>query len=55
VSPAGSEQTLVPLESGEFTLEEKESAERLWFDTVVDGRALRVNLSGVDYYRSFTR
>lgn len=54
VSPEGSEQALVPLESGEFTLDEKESAERLRFDTIVDGRALRVNLSGVDYYRSFT-
>jgi CubicO group peptidase (beta-lactamase class C family) len=56
VSPEGSEQTLVPLDAAgtEFTLDDKASAERLRFDTIVDGLALRVNLSGVDYYRSFT-
>jgi hypothetical protein len=33
---------------------EERLPERLRFDAVVDGVALRANLSGCDYYRSFT-
>jgi D-alanyl-D-alanine carboxypeptidase len=53
VEPGGGERVLVPL-GEEFALDEKESAERIRFDTVVDGAALRATLSGVAYYRSFT-
>jgi D-alanyl-D-alanine carboxypeptidase len=55
IAPEGEEQVLVPLEKGTFRVGEKElSAERLRFDSVIDGKALRANLSGVTYYRSFT-
>jgi D-alanyl-D-alanine carboxypeptidase len=53
VSPAGDETKLEPLGSGLFK-EEGMSAERIRFDSIVDGKALRVNLSGVNYYRVFT-
>lgn len=29
-------------------------AERISFDTIVDGKAMRMNYSGIDYYRTFT-
>ena len=44
---------LDPLGPGVFK-EEGTSSERIRFDSLVDGQALRVNLSGVDYYRVFT-
>ena len=53
VSPSGGEQVLIPVGDG-FALDDKESAERIVFDTIVDGSALRATLSGVAYYRSFT-
>lgn len=53
MSPDGDETTLEPLGPGLFK-EEGMSAERLRFDAIADGRALRANLSGVDYYRVFT-
>jgi len=43
----------VPLGEALFK-EDGQSAERLRFDSIVDGQALRANLSGVDYYRVFT-
>ena len=54
INPSGGEERLTPLENGEFVVGGKESAERLRFDTIVDGAALRATLSGVPYYRSFT-
>jgi len=54
VAPDGAETEMEPLGIGLFK-EAGKSAERLRFDSVVDGRALRANLSGVDYYRVFTR
>jgi hypothetical protein len=53
VSPDGAETQMEPLAPGLFK-ETGMSAERLRFDSIVEGRALRANLSGVDYYRSFT-
>ena len=53
ISPSGGEQVMVPV-GDEFALEDKESAERITFDTVVNGSALRATLSGVPYYRTFT-
>ncbi|HET6204851.1 MAG TPA: serine hydrolase domain-containing protein [Planctomycetota bacterium] len=52
--PQGAEVPLVPLEPGLFRVGEEESAERLRFDSIVNGRALRANFSGVDLYRFFT-
>jgi len=48
----GAEDPLTPLGEVDFRVGEGWSPERLRFDAVVDGRALRANLSGADYYRS---
>jgi hypothetical protein len=55
VAPEGTEEMLVPeREPGVFRMGvDPESPERLQFDTVISGRALRAVLSGVAYYRSF--
>jgi len=53
VPPGGGETKLEPIAPGLFK-EEGTSSERLRFDSIVEGQALRVNLSGVDYYRVFT-
>ena len=46
------EQPLMPLGDGRFRVgDDPHGPERLAFDTVVDGEALRANLSGGDYYR----
>ncbi len=55
IHPSGEEELLVPLGDGLFRVgADERSPERLRFDTVLDGRALRANLSGCDYYRTFT-
>jgi CubicO group peptidase (beta-lactamase class C family) len=48
----GPKEMLTPLAEAHFRVGEEWSPERLRFDAVVDGRALRANLSGADYYRS---
>jgi CubicO group peptidase (beta-lactamase class C family) len=46
------EQPLVPLPDGSFRVgRDERGPERLRFDTIVDGLAVRANLSGGDYYR----
>ncbi len=51
----GVEEPLIPLGDGAFWIGEgAHLPERLRFDGVVDGQALRANLSGADYYRFFT-
>jgi hypothetical protein len=55
VQPGGDEEVLVQLGDGLFRVGEDERIpERLCFDTILSGRALRVSLSGCDYYRTFT-
>jgi hypothetical protein len=50
--PKGPEDSLTPLGDGLFRVGEDEwSPERLRFDAIVDGHALRANLSGCDYFR----
>lgn len=53
ISPDGGETTMEPLGPALFK-EEGLSSERLRFDSIVNSKALRANLSGVDYYRVFT-
>jgi hypothetical protein len=49
----GADKQLTHLAEAEFRLGEEEwSPERLGFDSFVDGKALRANLSGEMYYRS---
>jgi CubicO group peptidase (beta-lactamase class C family) len=55
VEPWGDEERLVPLGNGVFRIgHDERTPERLRFDTVLKSRALRANLSGCDYYRTFT-
>ncbi len=49
-----SEVVLVPLAEGEFQVGEEKTPNRLRFDTIVNGQALRANFYGGDYYRYFT-
>ncbi len=51
---AEDEEPITPLEGGLFRVGEDYSAERLRFDTVISGRALQANVSGIPYYRVFT-
>lgn len=53
VSPEGFEEPLVPLGEARFRVGSGAGAvERVRFADVVSGRALRLNLSGTDYYRT---
>ena len=55
IRPEGIEEPLVPLPSGAFRVgKEEHFPERIRFETILDGNALRANLSGCDYYRTFT-
>jgi D-alanyl-D-alanine carboxypeptidase len=55
VSPEGLEEPLVPLAGREFRVgRDARSVERVTFADVVSGRALRLNLSGTEYYRTMT-
>ena len=55
VLPSGQSQELVPLGDSTFRIGEDEgSAERIRFDTLIDGQALRANFSGCDYYRALS-
>jgi len=56
IAPSGDEEPLVPLGDGIFRVgEEERSPERIRFDAILNGQALRANLSCGDYYRTFTR
>jgi CubicO group peptidase (beta-lactamase class C family) len=55
VHPSGEEESLVPVENGIFCVgEDDRSPERIRFDVILNGQALRANLSGGEYYRSFS-
>jgi D-alanyl-D-alanine carboxypeptidase len=55
VEPWGDEEVLAPLGNGVFRVGDDEHwPERLRLDTVLGGQATRANLSGCDYYRTFT-
>jgi CubicO group peptidase (beta-lactamase class C family) len=54
IDPDGDERTVTPLRGGEFRLDDEDSAERLRFDSPIDGRTLRALLSEEPYYRTFT-
>ena len=52
--PSGGERELVELAPGLFQAGTEVTAERVRFDSLVDGQALRLNLSGLDFYRTLT-
>lgn len=54
IDPDGGEEVLTPLGPGEFRVGEEGSAERLRFDEVIGGKALKAVFSGMAYYRFFT-
>lgn len=55
VRPAGDEEPLTPLGNAEFRVgRDAFSPERLRFDQVVEGQALRARLSGFGFHRFFT-
>lgn len=54
VSPGGTEEAMTLLPTGEFRVGAPQSAERLKFDQIAGGQALRASFSGMAYYRSFT-
>jgi D-alanyl-D-alanine carboxypeptidase len=55
IFPGGGEEPLAPLDDGTFRVGgEEHSPERIRFGAVVEGQALRANLSECDYYRFFT-
>jgi D-alanyl-D-alanine carboxypeptidase len=47
------EEDVTPLAGDEFRVGEDYSAERLRFDSVIEGKALQANLSGIPYFRTF--
>ncbi len=52
IYPYGDEKSLQPLEEGVFRVgEEAWQPERVRFDAIVNGQALRANYSGCDYHR----
>jgi len=55
ITPDGTGTPLAPMPDGSFCVgSEAHSPERLRFESVVDGQALRATLSGHPYYRAFT-
>jgi CubicO group peptidase (beta-lactamase class C family) len=54
VSPEGEEELLTPAGGREFRVGRERSVEEVAFENVVSGRALRMNLSGTEYYRATT-
>jgi hypothetical protein len=51
IFPWGLELTLEPLPDGRFRVGDEWSPERMRFDAIVDGAALRVDFTGEAYYR----
>ncbi|MFQ6100265.1 MAG: serine hydrolase domain-containing protein [Anaerolineae bacterium] len=56
IHPSGDEEPLMPLGDGVFRVgEDERSPERIRFAPIINGQALRANLSCGEYYRTFTR
>ena len=47
-------QQLVPRGDGKFTLGDPDSPDWIAFESIIDGRAMRLNFSGITYRRMFT-
>jgi CubicO group peptidase (beta-lactamase class C family) len=47
-------QPLVAMEGGKFAINDPEAPDWVSFDSIVEGRAMRLNLSGVVFRRTFT-
>jgi len=54
VWPSGDEEALIPYQDHEFHVGDEGTPERIRFDHIVSGQALRATLSACAYYRFFT-
>ena len=53
--PAGAIEPLTLLADGKFRVgEDEQSPERVWFDTIINGQALRLHYGTEVFYRFFT-
>jgi CubicO group peptidase (beta-lactamase class C family) len=51
----GGDQPLAPVEPRSFRpADDPSDADRMTFDTIVDGQAMRMNYSGIEFFRMFT-
>ena len=50
----GGDEPLAEVSPGVFRPEDDTGADRITFDTIIDGRAIHANVSGIDFYRTFT-
>ena len=50
----GGDDPLVEVSPGVFRPEDDTGADRITFDTIIEGRAIHANFSGIDFYRTFT-
>lgn len=50
----GGEDPITEVSPGVFAPEGDTGADRITFDTMLDGRAIHMNYSGIDFYRTFT-
>lgn len=50
----GGDQPVTQIEPGVFRPDGDGTADRIVFDTLVDGKAMHMNYSGIDFYRAFT-
>jgi CubicO group peptidase (beta-lactamase class C family) len=49
------EQPMLQVTPGVFRMEGEDNGERISFDQIVNGKAQRMNFSGIEFYRTFTR
>ncbi|MCX9079953.1 MAG: hypothetical protein OIN84_18455, partial [Candidatus Methanoperedens sp.] len=55
IYPSGQAEPMILLDNGAFRVgEDVRSAERLRFDSMVNGKAVRAKFGAADYYRTFT-
>jgi D-alanyl-D-alanine carboxypeptidase len=50
----GGDQPLLEVSPGVFRFDGDAGVDRITFDTMLDGRAIHVNVVGIDFYRTFT-
>ncbi|MGH9970378.1 MAG: serine hydrolase domain-containing protein [Pyrinomonadaceae bacterium] len=50
----GGDQPITQIEPGVFRPDGDATADRIVFDTLVNGKAMHMNYSGIDFYRAFT-
>src|SRR5580765_4757306 len=54
ISGRVSKRDRLAMEGGKFAINDPEASDWVSFDSIVEGRAMRLNLSGVDFRRAHT-